>query len=806
MNRIHTRIGILLALVGALLTAHLALSGRMTRSRIQTVLDEQGEASTRLLTGIAEKTGKQLALFVEDYSHDQEMVAFTTFGAAAWERLNLAAALSNFQASGLWVIDRQGNTLWRQGADGETNLPTEWPMAPERRKVILTERISGHCYFKTTQGLFECRWAPIHKPPVSEPVGVLAAVRRIDRAALREIADLSQSWVHLGSDSPNTGGWGSRPNLVNVLALPGWDGAPVDMLIAESRSPFLARLGELPRETLLNNLIFSGLVFALLAFLLFFWVRNPMVRLSASMEKGDPDLLLPLLSDRTFYGKLAHLIRESFRQRKVLADEVADRQKADAQVRELNSSLEKRVAERTARLEEVVRQLRDEVEQRRRLEERYQHLAYHDVLTGLPNRTLLGDRLTQALAAAKRHSAHVAVIFLDLDRFKFVNDSLGHHVGDMLLVTMAGRLKSCLRRSDTVGRLGGDEFVIILPDLKDDADAERLAASILRQVGEPLTLEGHDLTLTTSIGLARYPEDGEDAESLIKAADTAMYQAKEKGRNLVQVYHPQQLIQVSRTLSLENHLRRALENGELILHYQPLVNLVSGAISGAESLVRWQHPDVGLLFPDEFMPVAEQSGLVVPLGEWVLEAACRQNREWQDEGFPKFPVCVNLSPRHLHHPNLEADIARILKSTGLEPQYLQIEITEHTVLQQNEAVRHVFKRLREQGISISLDDFGTGYSSLGTLRGFPLDKLKIDRSFIRDIPTSENDNAITGAVIHMARHLRLKVVAEGVETAEQVAFLRTQLSDEIQGYYFSHPLPASEFRDLLKSDRRLPNP
>jgi len=800
MNRVQTRIILLIALVGVMLVGYLSVALGIQKSRIESVLREQGDVSTRLLEGLVEELGKDLRIFASDYSEWDELVAFMGRRDPLWAARNLATGLSNFRATGCWLFDGNGAMVWRQASGG---LPEVWPIPKERLRAIYAEGSRGRCFFTAGKTLYECRWSPIRGSPSAPPVGYLVVARIWDASFLKQLEYLSSCRVHLGSSGEKLSGKAGRPNLVSAVALAGFDGLPVDMLIAESQSPFLARLGEWPREFLVSMVIFCVLLLLLLSFYLFHFLRNPLLALSRSLEGQSRALLGPLLADGSIFGRLARLVDDSFRHRERLEAEIRDRQRAETQVREWSASLERRVSERTSKLEDAVAQLKEEIEQRRRLEERYQHLAYHDVLTGLPNRTLLFDRIQQALAWGGRHGGQAAVLFIDLDRFKMVNDSLGHQVGDLALVHIAGRLKSCLRASDTVGRIGGDEFIVLLSELRAPEDAAHLARQMLRQISEPLSLEGQEHTLTASIGLALFPGDGTDADALVKAADTAMYQAKEFGRNNLQAFNAGMGVRVNRALSMENQLRRGLDENQLVLHYQPLVDLRTGRISGAEALVRWQHPEAGLLFPDEFIQIAETSGLIVPLGEWVLREACRQNKEWQAAGFEPFAMGVNLSPHQLRNPRFEDDLYRILRETGLEARWLQIEITESAVVQQSPATLKLFRRIQDAGIQISLDDFGTGYSSLSYLRGFPLNKLKIDRSFIREIPMNANDAAITGAVIHMARHLKLKVVAEGVETAGQVAFLRGMLSDEMQGYFFSHPVPAGDFRRLLSEDRRL---
>jgi diguanylate cyclase (GGDEF)-like protein/PAS domain S-box-containing protein len=437
-----------------------------------------------------------------------------------------------------------------------------------------------------------------------------------------------------------------------------------------------------------------------------------------------------------------------------------------------------------------------DISERKRAEEQVRHLAFHDALTSLPNRLLFTDRLTLALAHARRSGTRLAVMFLDLDRFKIINDSLGHSVGDDLLRRVGERLEACVRQADTVARLGGDEFTILVPGLLYDDDAARVASKILESIREPFQIGGRDLFLTTSIGVSLYPSDGEDAEALVRSADTAMYRAKEQGRDNYQLYAPAMNARAVERLLLESRLRPALHNGELTVHYQPVVDLRNGRIAGAEALLRWSHPDLGLVPPARFIPIAEMSGMIVPIGSWVLREACARAREWQRE-WPGMTVSVNLSSRQFQQADLVADVRRALKETGLDPGSLDLEITESSAMANAEQSIATLSDLKELGVGISMDDFGTGYSSLAYLKRFPIDKIKVDQSFIRDIPDDTDDAAIVTAIIAMARSLQLVVVAEGVETEEQISFLREHGCDRMQGFVMSRAVPPAEFARIV---------
>jgi diguanylate cyclase (GGDEF)-like protein/PAS domain S-box-containing protein len=443
-----------------------------------------------------------------------------------------------------------------------------------------------------------------------------------------------------------------------------------------------------------------------------------------------------------------------------------------------------------------------DVTERKRAEEIVRHLAYHDALTDLPNRTLFKDRLTQALAQARRKERTVAVLFLDLDHFKVVNDTVGHGEGDRLLRRVAERLTGRLRDGDTVARVGGDEFALVLSEITQVEDAAEIAERILRDFRRPWVLQGQEFLVTTSIGIALYPGDGDDAETLLRNADTAMYRAKESGRDSYQLYTAAMNARIVERLALENNLRRGLERGEFIVYYQPQVDIRSGQVVGVEALVRWQHPKQGLVLPAEFIPVAEETGLIVPLGEWVLRTACVQNKAWQQDGLPPVRVAVNLSARQFQQRGLTDTVAQVLRETGLSPRLLQLEITEGIAVQDVDFTIATLRRLRAMGIQIAIDDFGTGYSSLSYLKRFPIDAVKIDRSFVRDLTVNPNDAAIATTIITMAHNLKLSVIAEGVETEEQLAFLDQQQCDEMQGFLFSKPKPAQELKNILAQGRR----
>jgi diguanylate cyclase (GGDEF)-like protein/PAS domain S-box-containing protein len=446
-----------------------------------------------------------------------------------------------------------------------------------------------------------------------------------------------------------------------------------------------------------------------------------------------------------------------------------------------------------------------DITDRRRAEERVEFQAYHDMLTGLPNRLLLRDRLSVAMAHAQRRRHHLAVMFLDLDHFKLINDTLGHSVGDRLLQDLAQRLGGCVRQDDTVARVGGDEFTLLFPGLGRGLDAVRMAQKMLKSIAQPFFVDGHELNVTASVGIAIYPEDGKDAETLMSNADGAMYRAKDQGRNNYQLWTSGMNSRALERMALEGRLRRALERDEFVLHYQPIVELTSGVIVGMEALLRWQHPERGLLGPDTFIPVAEDSRLIIPIGEWVLAEACRQLRRWHDAGFTGLRIAVNLSGRQFQQQELAKTVERAYLDAGIPPESLDLEITESVAMQSVDWTASVLRSLQRMGVRISIDDFGTGQSSLSYLKHFPLTTLKIDRAFVKDIRVNPDGEAIVKAVIALAHILKLRVVAEGVETDQQIAFLREAACEEIQGYFYSRPLPADKLRGILEAGRVPPD-
>ncbi|WP_326533947.1 putative bifunctional diguanylate cyclase/phosphodiesterase [Pseudorhodoferax sp.] len=545
-------------------------------------------------------------------------------------------------------------------------------------------------------------------------------------------------------------------------------------------------MGEAKRAALLT--VVATLILAVLGWILAFRVTHALVRPVAELEgaaaliaAGNHGARLRVRSNDEI-GRLAAAFNRM----------AADLQRQRDALQERNAAL----ARSNALLQEGIARQQEAAE-------RIEHLAYHDSLTTLPNRNQFGVMLGEAVANAERGHHPFGLFFVDLDRFKQINDTLGHSAGDALLQEVARRLRETLRQGDAVARLGGDEFVVLVDELRNDRHAEAVAQKILQAIARPFAIPGHELRVTASVGICRYGRDGHDVQTLMKHADIAMYQAKAAGKSNFAFYSSADDDNSIARLQLESRLRCALEHQELELHYQPKVDLRSGRITGMEALLRWPHPELGMVPPAQFIPVAEETGLIVPLGKWALRQACLQSMAWQAQGLDGLTVAVNLSPRQFSDADLLADIVSILHETGMDGRLLELEITESAIMQDAEAGRRLLRSLKSLGIRIAIDDFGTGYSSLSTLKQFPIDTLKIDRSFIADLASDPEDRGLTEAIIQMARTLRLHLVAEGVENEAQQLFLSERGCDELQGYLFSKPLPAAEFAAFVRSQRGL---
>lgn len=481
--------------------------------------------------------------------------------------------------------------------------------------------------------------------------------------------------------------------------------------------------------------------------------------------------------------------------------DITERKQAQTELIKVHAELESLVAERTQQLRETVDTLHREIDDRKLDQERIYWLAHYDPLTGLPNRTLLAERSTQAIEVARQEQTPISVIFLDLDHFKHVNDSLGHRVGDALLVQIAKRLRAVVREKDTVCRLGGDEFILLLPGANAKG-AARVAGKLLEASRQPYQIDHHELTMAPSMGIAVYPDDGTDFDSLSQSADVAMYRAKLDGRNTYRFFTPEMQARSLRALQLENALRRALERQQFSLHYQPQVCIATQQVLGVEALLRWEHPELGMVSPAEFIPIAEDCGQILPIGEWVLRTALAQLKHWHQQGLTLPSMSVNLSAVQFRQPSLPELIGRILSETGLSPGALELELTEGVAMDDPRMAIATMDQLHALGVQLSIDDFGTGYSSLSQLKRFPIGKLKIDQSFVRDLGEDANDRAIVSAIIRMAQALGMDTIAEGVETRSQFEFLRDQGCTQAQGFYCGHPQPADQLQIYLQACRK----
>ncbi|MDJ0659719.1 MAG: EAL domain-containing protein [Crocosphaera sp.] len=447
--------------------------------------------------------------------------------------------------------------------------------------------------------------------------------------------------------------------------------------------------------------------------------------------------------------------------------------------------------------ERLIRSYIFDITQRKKAENDLKYHAFHDTLTGLPNRTFFDQHISLMVNNCERHQKLFAILFIDIDSFKNINDTLGHSIGDRILKCFAQRLTSQIRSGDLVCRWGGDEFVVLLSEIENPDEAAKFSERLLQTFEHPLNMEGHQIYLKSSVGIAIYPEDGQDAEMLLKHADAALYRTKESGRNHYQFYNPEMSLEIAENFALESQLHEAIKNNELILHYQPQINIKTGQVYGLEALIRWQSPKLGLVRPDKFIPLAEKTGLILPMGEWVLKTACQQNKKWQKMGLPPVRISVNLSAQQLQQPNLIEIVENTLESVGLDPEWLELEVTESILMKNTALASQTLQELRNMGVYISMDDFGTGYSSLGYLKKFPFDTLKIDQSFVKELNQNSQDLSIISAIMTLSRGFNMRVIAEGVENKEQLKLLQELDCEEMQGYFFSHPLSPEEILNYL---------
>ena len=632
-----------------------------------------------------------------------------------------------------------------------------------------------------------------------ETLGFLESQQHIQAAAIYDIDDqVFSSYVKPGLEielptdnlhENNVLFWGDHVELYTHIIYEGEEIGVVylrsDLEIVHDRLMwFLGIVGMV--------LVASLLVTFLLSAQLQRFITDPLLRLSAIARKVSTEKNFSVRVIGEGKDELGNLIRDF----NAMLDEI---QLRDSELREHRLKLEERVARRTHELEIANAQLEKSKQQAESVASRMEYHAHHDALTGLPNRILLHDRINSELAHARRQQTSAALLFLDLDRFKIINDSLGHAVGDQLLRVIARRLNNCVRDEDTVARLGGDEFMVLLPRISGSADAGRIARKIIDCLIDPISCNGHELHITTSIGISIFPYDGSDAETLIKHADISMYRAKELGRNKAVYYTAEMNAGSRKQLAMETNLRKAVEKNQLKLFYQPKIDITHNSIVGFEALLRWEHPTMGFISPLDFIPVAEDSGLIVPIGEWVLNTAFKQLKTWHNAGHTGLTMAVNLSSAQLSRPGFEDVVENALDSAGLMAAMTELEVTENVAMENIESAVEILEKLKCMGVSIAMDDFGTGYSSLSYLRRLPIDIVKIDKSFVREIPDSSEDVTIAQAIIAMAQSLKLSVVVEGVENVRQLNFFRQQGVSIVQGYLFSKPVEAFEIMKMLDS-------
>ncbi|MBT8121923.1 MAG: EAL domain-containing protein, partial [Gammaproteobacteria bacterium] len=521
-------------------------------------------------------------------------------------------------------------------------------------------------------------------------------------------------------------------------------------------------------------------------------ITDPLLGLSAIARRVSTEKNFALRVNGRGRDELGNLIGDF----NTMLEEIEQR---DDQLKKHQMELEQRVAQRTRELEKANLELASSKEEAEAVAKRMEYHAHHDALTGLPNRILLNDRIRSGLAQARRQQTMLALLFLDLDRFKIINDSLGHAVGDQLLRVISRRLKNCLREGDTIARLGGDEFMVLLPGIRSAPDAGRIGTKIINSLTEPVSCNGHELHITTSVGISVYPFDGSDTETLVKHADISMYRAKDIGRNKMVYFTAEMNAGSRKKLLLETNLRSALEKDQLHLVYQPMVDITRNTIIGVEALLRWDHPTLGYVSPLEFIPIAEESGLIIPIGEWVLHTAFRQLRKWHDAGFEDLTVAVNLSSAQLSRPGFEDIMEIALRESDISPDKVELEVTENVAMRNIDSAIVTLEKLKDKGMNIAMDDFGTGYSSLGYLRKLPIDTVKIDRSFVSGIPDSKEDALIAQTIIAMAHSMNLSLIVEGVENVRQLNFFRQQGCHIVQGYLFSKPVRARNILKMLRT-------
>lgn len=760
---------------------------------------------------------KKLSRTVADWAHWDDTYEFIKTGNKEYIESNLTArAVSNLDISSMAYLNISGRYVYSCSYDAVKNeiVPASYSFL----KYIINTPINGNTdpeyklngIITLPEGPMLIASHPILTNDCEGPVpGNLVFGINLDEERIRRLAkdlnlNISIKPLSLAEPSDNSGI--EVPVSIKVLGDDKISGTTI--LRDVYGRPALSLSVELDRDfhaigidgirTVIVLLISSIIVFTL--FLMAFIDKNIISRLmklsedvrQIGKEKGFSGRLKP----QKIQDELALVSDEINCMLDELENSQAQLSESRKALEETNRNLEEMVRQRTTELSLANESLKAEINEREKVQDKIRYLAYHDSLTGLPNRLLFNEQLDRAVMHAGSTGKQLAVMYLDLDSFKVNNDSMGHAFGDILLKEASARLMRNLRESDVIARIGGDEFTILLENI-EAAETNAIAERLLSSFNEPLHLYGQDYFITTSIGVAMYPSDGESAEALIKNADIAMYRAKEKGKNQCVFFSPSMKTVIIENLKLSNRLYRAVERNELELYYQPQVSLQTNRIVGVEALLRWNHPELGVIYPDKFIPIAEQTGLIIPIGEWVVRNACKQSRLWQDAGFSDIRMGINLSIRQFQNPKHKEKLRSIIEETGIDPGCLQLEVTESIAMKEKNHIVDALRALKSMGVSIALDDFGTEYSSLSNLKNLPLDAIKIAMPFIHGIGVSDKDKAVTQTIIMLAKSMGLSVIAEGVETESQLEFLKERLCDEVQGYYFSKPVPADQLEKLL---------
>ncbi|MGQ0659033.1 MAG: putative bifunctional diguanylate cyclase/phosphodiesterase [Chromatiales bacterium] len=729
------------------------------------------EARTQFDRLLALKS-ESLSNYSYDYSYWDEMLNFVQSADPEWARTNLEETRRTFDVDALWVFASDFSLVYADQGDVEGGPQSSPPLQIDRLQRRISRDPFAHFFVRTSYGLLELSAAPIQPSAdirrETPPQGYMLAARLWDEVYLTQLGDLVDSQLRLRRPNDHTAHHmveASAGEIAFQKTLYGWDEAVVATLEIRRDSVGISRWRQSLTNQFLAFIAFAVLLLSLLYLFLTRWVSRPLAAISDALKNGNDSGLNLLSKSQSEFGRISRMICAFFAQRHELLAEISERRQLQAELL---------------------------------------HVARHDALTGLPNRHLFRERLEQAILQAERRGKRVAVLYVDLDLFKRINDSLGHSAGDLVLRGVAERLQECVRQSDTVARVGGDEYLLYLNDVNTTEDIITVANKIQHALSLPLTVGSQETFAAASIGISCYPDDGRDADTLVKHADSAMYRAKENGRNSFQFFDAALRERSTERLLIENALRKALERGELHVQYQPRVSLDNNARVGVEALLRWRHPELGEVRPDVFIPIAEDTGLIVPLGIWALREACRQHVAWRDAGFAPIGMAVNLSARQFREKNLGADILAVVAETGMDACRLELELTESAFVQNIDTAAALMRRLSAEGVRFSIDDFGMGYSSLSYLKRLPIHTIKIDRSFVRDLGNDPAEAKLVAGIISLARGLRLNVVAEGIESHRQLEIVRSHGCNEIQGYYICRPLPAKVLeREFL---RPLPSP